>query len=116
MIEGQALDAGEGGLGFVFQEPTLMPWAERGRQCLAAPAPRRGNRAATRPAASPRLLDLVGIAAFAKALPHELSGGMKMRAALARALVTRPRLLLMDEPFAALDEITRLGSTTTCCG
>jgi NitT/TauT family transport system ATP-binding protein len=107
VIEGAALEAGEGGLGFVFQDPTLMPWASAADNVWF---PLRlagiGRREAL-----PRieaLLDLVGVAAFRDALPHTLSGGMKMRVALARALVTWPRLLLMDEPFAALDEITRL--------
>ncbi|CAL74630.1 Putative ABC transporter, ATP-binding protein [Bradyrhizobium sp. ORS 278] len=93
-------------IGFVFQEPTLMPWTSV-RDNVGLPL-----KLAHVPAseARPRIeaaLAQVGLADFADAFPRELSGGMKMRASLARALVTRPDILLMDEPFAALDEITR---------
>jgi len=90
----------------VFQEPTLMPWASVWNN-VYLPLRLRGQSPYT---ARPRVaeaLDLVGLGGFATALPRELSGGMKMRAACARALVTEPRLVLLDEPFAALDEITR---------
>ncbi|MFL6663338.1 MAG: ABC transporter ATP-binding protein [Rhizobacter sp.] len=98
--------AGGADTAFVFQEPTLMPWAtvfdnvwlplRLAGVARAAAAERIGG-----------VLDTVGLRDFARAYPAELSGGMKMRASIARALVTRPRVLLMDEPFAALDEITR---------
>jgi NitT/TauT family transport system ATP-binding protein len=95
-----------GEIGFVFQEPTLMPWADVAEN-VWLPLRLRGvskRKAQNRIAES---LALVGLSDFAKAYPRELSGGMKMRVSIARALSLRPRLLLMDEPFAALDEITR---------
>ncbi|MDG3441804.1 ABC transporter ATP-binding protein [Nitrospirillum amazonense] len=97
---------GPGGIGMVFQEPTLMPWA-RIQDNVRLPLDLAKVPRAEADARVSALLAQVGLADFARAYPRELSGGMKMRASIARALVTRPRLLLMDEPFAALDEITR---------
>ena len=95
-----------GRLGFVFQEPTLMPWANVAEN-VRLPL-RLAHADATKTAAAVvQALDRVGLADFSPAYPRELSGGMKMRVSIARALVTEPRLLLMDEPFAALDEINR---------
>jgi len=93
-------------LGFVFQEPTLMPWATVFNNVyLPLKLAGVGRRAATDRVNE--ALAMVGLEAFAQSYPRQLSGGMKMRVSIARALVVRPRLLLMDEPFAALDEITR---------
>ncbi|MFT6774550.1 MAG: NitT/TauT family transport system ATP-binding protein [Paracoccaceae bacterium] len=96
----------DGALGVVFQEPTLMPWATVA-QNVWLPLRLKG-RGLT--ACEPEIRDAlatVGLSGFEKSYPRELSGGMKMRVSIARALVTRPRVILMDEPFAALDEITR---------
>jgi NitT/TauT family transport system ATP-binding protein len=93
-------------LSFVFQEPTLMPWARVGTN-VRLPLDLAGVPAAD---AAPRVHDalaMVGLDKFAGNLPRELSGGMQMRVSIARGLVTQPTLLLMDEPFGALDEITR---------
>lgn len=97
---------GDDDLGVVFQEPTLMPWA-RVKDNVWLPFRLRGKSFASVNGEIMQALKLVGLEDFQNAFPRELSGGMKMRVSIARALVTRPRLLLMDEPFAALDEITR---------
>jgi NitT/TauT family transport system ATP-binding protein len=98
--------AGDGQIGFVFQEPTLMPWADVAANVRLPLTLSHVGEARSRSAVA-RTLERVGLADFADAYPRELSGGMKMRTSIARALVTEPKLLLMDEPFAALDEITR---------
>jgi NitT/TauT family transport system ATP-binding protein len=93
-------------ISFIFQDATLLPWRTvtdnvgLGLELEGEPAKRRGEKIKA-------LLDLVGLQHVARAYPRELSGGMKMRVSIARALATNPRLLLLDEPFAALDEMSR---------
>ncbi|GAB5446839.1 ABC transporter ATP-binding protein [Gymnodinialimonas sp.] len=99
-------DASVDDLGVVFQEPTLMPWATVEKN-VWLPFRLRGKSLAACRDQIHEALALVGLSGFEDRYPRELSGGMKMRVSIARALVTNPRLILMDEPFAALDEITR---------
>ncbi|MDX2144194.1 MAG: ABC transporter ATP-binding protein [Rhodospirillaceae bacterium] len=97
-------DRSPGALGFVFQDPTLMPWATALAN-VRLPLDISGRSGAQ--AAAATALARVGLAEFTQAYPRQLSGGMRMRVSIARAIATDPKLLLMDEPFAALDEFTR---------
>ncbi|MGD9738578.1 MAG: ABC transporter ATP-binding protein [Bauldia sp.] len=93
-------------IGFVFQDATLMPWATV-YDNVRLPLRLKGSEGTGTSDRIMEALALVGLESFARAYPRELSGGMRMRASIARAIVARPRVLLLDEPFAALDEITR---------
>jgi len=106
LVDGMTPQAAREVTSFVFQDATLLPWRTVEKNVALAleleDRPRDEREATTQ-----RLLDLVGLSHVAKHYPRQLSGGMKMRVSIARALATKPRLLLMDEPFAALDEMTR---------
>ncbi|MFC5704432.1 ABC transporter ATP-binding protein [Cohnella faecalis] len=96
----------EGGVSYVFQDATLMPWSSV-LDNVTLPLKLSGTAKRDRLERADRVLELVGLKDYRKALPRQLSGGMKMRVSIARALISNPKLLLMDEPFGALDEMTR---------
>ncbi|MEP9379462.1 ABC transporter ATP-binding protein [Aquabacter sp. CN5-332] len=105
-FEGRPLTAPTARIGMVFQQPILMPWRNILENVLF-PIEMMGKSTKAHEAEARDLLKLVGLAGFEKAMPYELSGGMQQRAAICRALIYDPKLLLMDEPFAALDAMTR---------
>ena len=106
-IRGEEVTEPHTEFGFVFQQPNLMPWRTVLDNVLF-PMDVLRRRDAKAVARAQELLDMVGLGAFGKSRPHQLSGGMQQRVALCRALVHQPALLLMDEPFGALDELTRM--------
>ncbi|WP_248930798.1 ABC transporter ATP-binding protein [Paenibacillus hamazuiensis] len=93
-------------IAFVFQDHTLLPWCTV-QDNVVLPMALKGIPKKRQKEEAERVLELVGLKDYMKVLPRQLSGGMKMRVSIARALIARPKLLLMDEPFGALDEITR---------
>jgi len=103
--EGQ-VTVGTSRIGYVFQDATLLPWRNV-QENVELLAELNGIKKAERRAEAAKAIELVGLAGFEKQLPKTLSGGMKMRASLARSLTLDPELFLFDEPFGALDEITR---------
>ncbi|MHB9002543.1 MAG: ABC transporter ATP-binding protein [Coriobacteriia bacterium] len=105
-VDSEAVSGPHHSRGFVFQDPTLFPWRSI-RDNVGTGLQARGLLAARRSDVD-EYLELVGLSDFADAYPHQVSGGMAQRAALARALINHPRVLLLDEPFGALDAITRI--------
>ena len=106
IVDGLTPEDAAAELAFVFQEPTLLPWLSVAHN-VDVPQQLRGVGLATRQATRRRVLDLVRLGEKASAYPRQLSGGQKMRVSIARALAPSPRILLLDEPFGALDEMTR---------
>jgi NitT/TauT family transport system ATP-binding protein len=105
-IDGLPVADADQRVGLVFQEPRLLPW-RRTLDNVSFPLQLAGVGRAEREARARSLLDLVGLESFAPAYPHQLSGGMRQRVAIARALAREPAILLLDEPFSALDALTR---------
>jgi NitT/TauT family transport system ATP-binding protein len=111
-VDGRLVDGPSADRGMLFQTPLLFPWLTTRKNVLFGPRAQRAAGLTERDdpeldADAAAILDTVGLGRFGNAFPHELSGGMQHRAAFARAIITRPSLLLMDEPFGALDAITR---------
>ena len=106
LVDGEPVTGPSADRGVLFQSPMLFPWLTTWDNVLYGPRARRQPKAPSK-AEAEALLRTVGLAEFRDAYPHELSGGMRHRAAFARVLINKPRLLLMDEPFGALDAITR---------
>jgi NitT/TauT family transport system ATP-binding protein len=107
LLDGKPVDGPGADRGMVFQGYTLFPWLTVKKNVMFGLEVSKGMSPSTAESEAAQWLDLVGLSKFAQSYPHELSGGMKQRVAIARALANRPRILLMDEPFGALDAQTR---------